>query len=54
MEGNSIEEIYTELGGTDTDSCKFQVTAIAHQGATLFHVDFAANIREIVYLEMKN
>ena len=54
MRDSGLEEIYVELGATDTDSCKFQVTAVAHEDAVLSSDDFAYEIRKIVFTEMKD
>jgi len=54
MKAHAIEEIQAELGCTDTDSCKYQITAVAREDAAISHDDFAVEIRRIVYQELKD
>ena len=54
MNKHKMEEIQLELGATDTDSCKYHVTALSHRDSRIPHDQFADDIRAIVYHEIKD
>ena len=45
---DGFEEAYVYLGGTDTDSCKLQIIAVAKKDCDLGHDFFAEEIRRLI------